>query len=104
MSEVSPRDVTRNDRRNRYELLVDGQLAVCDFERSADTLTLTHTEVPKGLEGQGIGSALAEGALDDVRKQGLKVVPACPFIADFMAHHRDYQDLLSPAYGPLETD
>ena len=104
MPNADPRNVTRNDRRNRYELSVDGQLAVCDFEHSDDTITFTHTEVPEGLEGQGVGSALARGALDDVRAQGFTVVPDCPFIADFMAKHEAYKDLLDPAYGPLEAD
>jgi predicted GNAT family acetyltransferase len=54
------------------------------------------TEVPEALEGQGIGSALARGALDDVRAQGLQVIPLCPFVAAFIRRHPEYLDLVSP--------
>jgi uncharacterized protein len=53
-------------------------------------ITFTHTEVPAELSGRGIGSALARGALHQVRAQGLKVVAQCPFIGK----HPEYGDLL----------
>lgn len=96
MPDVDPGAVKRNDDRTRYELLVDGKLAVCEYNRLANAVMFTHTEVPEALEGRGVGSALARGALDDVRSQELQVIPLCPFIATFMRRHEEYQDLLSP--------
>ncbi len=96
MPDVDSSQVRRNDDRTRYELTVDGQLAVSEYNRLANAVMFTHTEVPEALEGQGVGSALARGALDDVRAQGLTVIPLCPFVAAFMRRHKDYQDLLSP--------
>ena len=96
MPDVKASDVKRNDDRTRYELSVDGQLAVSEYNRLANAVMFTHTEVPEALEGQGVGSMLARGALDDVRAQGLQVIPLCPFIAAFMRRHKAYQDLLSP--------
>ena len=93
--EVKPSDVIRNDDRNRYELSVDGKLAVSEYNRLTNAVMLTHTEVPEALEGQGVGSALARGALDDVRAQGLEVIPLCPFIAAFIRRHPEYLDLVS---------
>jgi len=93
---ATPNDVTRNDARTRYELSVDGQLAVSEYNRLANAVMFTHTEVPQALEGQGIGSALARGALDDVRAQGLQVIPLCPFVAAFIRRHPEYLDLVSP--------
>ena len=88
--------VRRNDDRNRYELTVDGQTAVCEFNRLTNAVMFTHTEVPEKLEGQGVGSTLVRGALDDVRAQGLQVVPLCPFVAVFIRRHREYMDIVSP--------
>ena len=56
-------------------------------------LTILHTEVPKELNGQGIGSALVRGLLDQARAQGLKVMPLCPFVAAYMDKHPEYADL-----------
>ncbi len=36
------------------------------------------TDVPKELGGKGIGSKLVQGALDQVRADGLKLIPQCP--------------------------
>lgn len=91
-----PSDVTRNDDRNRYELTVEGQVAFSEYNRLANAIMFTHTEVPESLEGQGIGSALAKGALDDVRAQGLQVIPLCPFIAAYIRRHQEYVDIVSP--------
>lgn len=92
----TPSEVKRNDARNRYELTVDGLMAISEYNRLANAIMFTHTEVPETLEGQGVGSALAKGALDDVRAQGLQVIPLCPFIAAFIRRHQEYVDIVSP--------
>jgi predicted GNAT family acetyltransferase len=50
--------------------------------------------VPDALGGRGVGSALARGVLDQVRKTGEKVIAKCPFIAAFIQKNKPYQDLL----------
>ncbi len=92
---ATPSDVKHNDACTRYELDVDGKLSVSEYNRLANAVMFTHTEVPEALEGQGIGSALARGALDDVRAQGLQVIPLCPFVAAFIHRHPEYLDLVS---------
>ena len=62
-------------------------------------ITFTHTEVDPAFEGQGVGSALARGALDDAIHRGdrrIKVV--CPFIRAWVERHPDYQELLEPSH------
>ena len=34
-------------------------------------------------------------AIADVRRQGLEVVPLCPFVAHYIATHPELQDLLA---------
>ena len=60
-----------------------------------DGVLLTHAEVEPAYNGRGIGSALAKGALDDIRRQGLQAVPLCPFISDYIERHPEYQDLVT---------
>ena len=33
-----------------------------------------------------------DAALDDTRKRGFKIVPACSFVVDFVRRHREYDD------------
>ncbi len=73
-------DVVNNATAHRFELEVDGHVAAAYYELKPGVITFTHTEVPKELGGKGVGSKLVKGALEQVRRDGLKVVPDCPFV------------------------
>ena len=90
-----PAAVRDNPARHRYELEVDGHVAIAEYRLAAGVITFIHTEVPKELGGKGVGSALARGALEDVRKRGLRVVAQCPFIKGFIDKHAEFSDLLA---------
>ena len=86
-------NVRDNTQQHRFELDVEGQIAYSEYRRTDGLLTVMHTEVPKALEGRGIGSALARGLLDIARAEGLKVKPLCPFVRAYMDRHPEYADL-----------
>lgn len=96
-------DVKDDESRQRYEIDVDGQKAIADYRRRGNRLTLTHTEVPRELEGQGVGSALVKGALDDARARGLEVVPECPFVSWYIQQHPEYLSLVEQGSRSLIT-
>ena len=50
-------------------------------------MVFTHTEVDPSLSGQGLGSVLAEGALNDAHGGDKRVVPQCEFIARYIERH-----------------
>jgi uncharacterized protein len=80
----------------RYELHADGVLAgVLRYRRQPGGLVLVVTDLEPQFEGQGLGARLVQGALDDARARGLRVVPLCPLVSDFIAHHPDYADLVT---------
>jgi predicted GNAT family acetyltransferase len=87
--------VTNNADKQRYELTVDDQQAIAAYEKRGDTIVFTHTEVPAALEGQGVGSRLIKGALDDVRAQGAQIVAECSFVEAYLERHPDQQDLVA---------
>lgn len=87
--------VNDNQAKHRFELEVEGRTAFAEYQLSGRTITFTHTLAPKELGGKGVGSALARGALDQVRARGLKVVAQCPFIAAFIRKNDAYADLLA---------
>ena len=86
----------RHDAANhRFELDLDGGQALAFYRLADGVMTLTHTEVPAALRGRGIGSRMMRGVLESVRAQGFKVVPRCPFVADYMNRHLEFADLLA---------
>lgn len=87
-------EVTNNTEKHRFELAVDGHIAATYYKIADGVITFIHTEVPAELGGKGIGSKLIKGALDQVRADGLKVIPQCPFVKAFIEKHPDYQELL----------
>lgn len=88
--------VVNNPDQQRYEILVDGILAGFTQTREhGDVVTMPHTEVFDQFEGQGLGSRLVGGALDDLRVRGKLVVAQCPYVARFIDRHPDYADLVA---------
>ncbi|HEY1027976.1 MAG TPA: GNAT family N-acetyltransferase [Pseudomonas sp.] len=93
-----PASVRHDAAQQRYELLVEGQsLGVAEYSEQGARMVFTHTEVDPSLSGQGLGSVLAKGALDDARRRGKRVVPQCEFIARYIERHEEWQDLVDPA-------
>jgi uncharacterized protein len=87
-------DVINNRDRHRFELEVDGHVATEHYRLEGNVITFEHTEVPQELGGKGVGSRLVQGALDQVRAEGLKVVAECPFVKGWIGKHPEYRDLL----------
>ena len=80
-------DVIDNPDASRFELRADGQLAELVYRIRGDRLVLVHTEVPVELEGRGIGGRLVTAALDRAAREGLTLVPLCPFARGWLERH-----------------
>jgi uncharacterized protein len=88
--------VTKNESAGRYELHVDGDLAgVADYSERGEVLVMPHTEIEPSLRGNGLGAVLVQGALDDIRPSGKKVVPSCWYVAQFIDENPSYRDLVA---------
>jgi uncharacterized protein len=87
--------VTDRPEQLRYEIEVAGEVAgFLLYRREPGVLELVHTDVDPRSEGKGVGAALVQGALDDVRARGLKVRPFCPFVRAYLRRHPEYEDLV----------
>ena len=92
---TEPLVVRDNPEHHRFEIdLGDGSFAIAVYALSPGKIMFTHTQVPEGHEGKGIGTSLIRFALDAARERGLKVIPTCPFFAAYMQKHAEVQDLL----------
>jgi len=88
-------DIIRDNKtQHRFEMGARDDTAVAYYSLAPGVITLSHTEVPAALRGQGIASRLTRGVLEAARARGLKVVPRCSFVAAFMSRHPEFNDLL----------
>lgn len=71
----------------RFTAVVDGEEAVLDYTLSGGVMTITHTGVPKRIEGRGIAGELMRGALNTAGMNGWRVMPACSYAAAYMNKH-----------------
>lgn len=83
--------------RLEYQAVQDGEvLGFCQYIDDGETVTFTHTVVREEFGGQGIASALAKKALDDLNERGDRtVIPQCSFIAKFISENSEYAGLLA---------
>lgn len=85
--------IDNNALASRFELPVNGGLAVLDYRIEGDTVFLLYVEVPVAEQGRGVAGKLSHAALEFARDNALKIVPRCPFIATYMRRH---PELLQP--------
>ena len=83
-----------NTEAKQYEFHVDGIIAKIEYIRAKNNIYLTHTEVPKQLEGKGVGSKLVEEVLKDIEKKDLMLIPLCPFVALFLKNNPSWKKLV----------
>ncbi|WIM94781.1 GNAT family N-acetyltransferase [Actinoplanes oblitus] len=94
MSEYPVQD---NAAEHRFELLVDGEVAVLATyrPRGADVLAVLHTETQPDMRGRGLAGELARMTLELLRSRGQRIVPSCPFFAHYLTEHPEYADLVT---------
>ncbi|GAB5429358.1 MAG: GNAT family N-acetyltransferase [Devosia indica] len=89
--------VINNSGAHRFELPIegsDGEIATAYYRIEDGHYVLTHTEVPSRFSGQGIGSQLAHGVFEAIRRDEGKVVLRCPFMGAYYARHPEYSDIV----------
>lgn len=87
--------VRKDEVGSRYELVEDGEavIGVAEYRVQGDVVVFDHTVIDEDRRAQGLGAVLVQGALDDVRRTGRKVVPVCWYVGQFMDTHSGYADL-----------
>ena len=82
--------------RSRYELVADGEIvAIADYADHGDVVVLPHTEVARHLRNQGLGAKVVQGALDDLRNRGKRIVPACWYVREFIDSNEENAELVA---------
>ncbi len=82
----------------RYFIVMpNGEQSRLTFLRAGEKhIVADHTFVPPPYRGDGVAEALVERLFADARAQGLKITPACWFVADEFKRH-------SPAWDDVKA-
>lgn len=91
MSEIH---VQHNPDAHRFEINLEGQTAVLDYERTDNALRFPRTVVPKELGGRGLAKRLVLTGLQYAKEHELGVIPACSFVHSYIEKHPEWQDLV----------
>lgn len=91
---TAPLHIVHKPEIGRFEAIVDGLQCEADYQLDGRTMRMTHTGVPRELEGRGIAAALVKTALGWAREQGYKVAPLCSYVRVYIRRHPEWQDLV----------
>jgi predicted GNAT family acetyltransferase len=73
-----------------------GELAgLITYQVTGPIIAYTHTEVDPRFEGHGVAALLARAVMDDARSRNRTVVPMCPFLAEWLERHHEYDTLVA---------
>lgn len=86
-----------NKNKKQYEFHIDESIARVEYIKLEDQkkIYLTHTEVPKSLEGKGISSQLVKAVFKALENEGLALIPLCPFVAMYIKKHPEWKYLVA---------
>jgi hypothetical protein len=73
----------------RFVAELDGHTAELEYRAEPPRLILVHTRVGPELNGRGVGAALVRASIDRAVREGLTVVPWCPFARHWLRAHPD---------------
>ncbi|MCH4092400.1 GNAT family N-acetyltransferase [Acetobacter sp.] len=77
-------DIHDNQVAHRFEVKLDQVTAWLDYQKSANSLMILHTDVPEALAGRGVGSALVRHAYEVAQAENLTLVSQCSFATAWM--------------------
>lgn len=86
-------DIVHHSEAGRFEAWVEGLRCEVDYTLVGSVMHITHTGVPRQLEGRGLAAALVQHALQWARTQGHRVRPVCSYVEVYMRRHPQWQDL-----------
>jgi predicted GNAT family acetyltransferase len=89
--------VDREDGPNkgRYRVVIDNAEAEMTYSRVGPRLIIIdHTFVPDAMRGRSVGVRMVQRAVEDARREGVSILPLCPFAKAQIQRHPEWQDVL----------
>ena len=81
--------------KKRFYIEVEGKQVELTYQVESDGhLNYNSTFTPPELRGQGLAGQVTKAALQFAQVNKKKVEPSCPYVADYIKRHPEFQDLL----------
>ena len=90
--------VTVNEKQMHFEIHTEGETAFIEYRFYEDDIALMHTLVPDKISGKGVASSLAKYALEWAKEHQKKVMVYCPFVAEYLKRHPEYDNLIDKSH------
>jgi hypothetical protein len=82
-------------RGDTFQLMVDGRVgSSAEVHDRGTNRAIVHTETADGFEGRGLAGELVTAMLEQIRAEGLGLLPFCPYVQSYLQKHSDYVDLV----------
>jgi predicted GNAT family acetyltransferase len=83
---------------DRFVITVDGQKAGFTQIQDLDAQRIfPHTEVDGAFQGRGLATILIGEALQQTKDAGMRIVPMCEMVADYVRKHHEFDDVVDAA-------
>ncbi len=80
----------------RFTLAASSGTAVLAYSSAGpNLLELYSTYVPPADRGRGIAARLVGAAIEYARTEGLRIIPSCWYVAQWLRHHPEHADLVA---------
>ena len=85
-----------DSKKGEFFILEDGKkIASMIYVYAGETkIIIEHTVVDPSHEGKGLGKQLVNAAVDFARKNGIKIMPLCPYAKRVLEASDTYRDVL----------
>lgn len=82
--EIDASQVIHNEKQSRFEISLDGSLAVLDYSINGDSILMLHVGVPYEFRGRGVAAIITKAALEYAKSTSLNVVPICSYVQAYL--------------------
>lgn len=84
-------EATVAEESGRFTIALDGRaVGLAEFFDRDGRRTFPHTEVSSAFQGRGLATILVAEALRATQAAGLRIVPACSMVADYIDKHPEF--------------
>ena len=93
-------DVSHDPRAQKFSIALDGESeAILAYTEVNQTWEVHTVIVPEEFRGQGLAEQLALAAFAKARELGVKIMPACSYVAErFLPKHPELASLVTHEY------
>jgi predicted GNAT family acetyltransferase len=80
----------------RFTIATGSGTAVLSYAPAgSDLVDLYSTYVPPADRGRGMAARLVQAAVAHARAEGLRIIPTCWYVAQWLRHHPEHADLIA---------